>query len=112
MSNSFATPWTVARQAPLSMGFPSQEYWSGLPFPSPGDLPDPGINASPVLAGRFFITEPPGKPVCMYMFVQIYILYISKIYNLFRRNDYKDGMLILHVNSSQKEIFLQSFNGP
>ena len=38
-----ATPWTVACQAPLSMGFPRQEYWSGLPFPSPGDLPDPGI---------------------------------------------------------------------
>ena len=37
------TPWTVARQAPLSMGFPRQEYWSGLPFPPPGDLPDPGI---------------------------------------------------------------------
>ena len=40
MSDSFVTPWTVAHQAPLSMGFPRQEYWSGLPFPSPGDLPD------------------------------------------------------------------------
>ena len=39
----FATPWTVAYQAPLSMGFSRQQYWSGLPFPSPGDLPDPGI---------------------------------------------------------------------
>ena len=39
----FATPWTVGHQAPLSMGFPRQEYWNGLPFPSPGDLPDPGI---------------------------------------------------------------------
>ena len=55
----FVTPWTVARQAPLSVGFPRQEYWSGLPFPSPGDLPDPGIEpSSPALAGRFFITEP------------------------------------------------------
>ena len=45
------------------MGFPRQEYWSGLPFPYPGDLPDPGIKpASPALAGRFFITEPPGSP--------------------------------------------------
>ena len=44
VSNSFATPWTVACQAPLSMGFPRQEYWSGLPFPSQGDLPDPGDN--------------------------------------------------------------------
>ena len=40
---SFATPWTVAHQAPLSVGFPGQEYWRGMPFPSPGDLPDPGI---------------------------------------------------------------------
>ena len=50
MFNSFATPWTVARQAPLSMGFSRQEYWSELPFPSQGDLPDPGIKpASPAL---------------------------------------------------------------
>ena len=62
MSDSFATPWTVACQAPLFMGFPRQEYWSGLPFPSPGDLPDPGIEpmspASPAVAGRCFITAP------------------------------------------------------
>ena len=58
----FVTPWAVAHQAPLSMGFPRQEYWSGLPFPSPGDLPDPGIEqASPVLAGRLFTTVIPGK---------------------------------------------------
>ena len=43
MSDSFVAPWTVGLQAPLSMGFPRQEYWSGLPFSSPGDLPDPGI---------------------------------------------------------------------
>ena len=56
-------PWTVACQAPLSVGFLRQEYWSGLLFPSPGHLPDPGIKpASPALAGRFFTTEPPGKP--------------------------------------------------
>ena len=62
MTNSFATPWTVALQAPLSMGFPKQEYWSGLPFRSPGDLPDPGIkHRSPALAGRFFTSEPPGN---------------------------------------------------
>ena len=62
----FATPWIVARQAPLSMGLSQQEYWNGLPFPPPGDLPDSGIQpASPVapeLAGRIFTTEPPGKP--------------------------------------------------
>ena len=55
----FATPWIVALQAPLSMGFPRQEYWSGLPFPHPGDLPDPGIEpVSPALAGGFFTTAP------------------------------------------------------
>ena len=58
----FVTPWSVAQQAPLSMGFLRQEFWSGLPFPSPGDLPDPGIEpVCPALAGRFFTTEPPGK---------------------------------------------------
>ena len=63
MSNTFVTPWTIAHQAPLSIAFPRQEYWTGLPFPSPGDLPDPGIKpASPALAGRLFTIEPPGKP--------------------------------------------------
>ena len=63
MSNSFVTPWTVAYQAPLSMGFSRQEYWSGLPFPPPEDIPNPGIKpVSPALAGRFFTAEPPGKP--------------------------------------------------
>ena len=57
------TSWTVAHQAPLSMGFPRQEHWSGLPFPSPREFPDPGIEPeSPSLAGGFFIMEPPGKP--------------------------------------------------
>ena len=58
-----ATPGTVAHQAPLSMGFPRQECWSGLPFPSLGDLPDSGIKlVSPALVARFFTTEPPRKP--------------------------------------------------
>ena len=58
----FVTLWTVAGQAPLSMGFSWQEYWSGLPFPSPGDLLDPGIEPmSPAMAGGFFTTEPPGE---------------------------------------------------
>ena len=56
-------PVNCSRQAPLSMGFPRREYWSGLPFPSPGDSPDPGIKPkSSSQAGRFFTTEPPGKP--------------------------------------------------
>ena len=57
-----ATPWTVARQAPLSMGFPRQDYWSGLPFLPPGDLPDPGIEpTSHALQADSFPSEPPGK---------------------------------------------------
>ena len=60
----FATPWTVAYQAPPSMGFSRQEYWSGLPFPSPGDLPDPGIEpVSSALEGDALTSEPPGKPL-------------------------------------------------
>ena len=59
----FATPWTVAHQAPLSIESSRQDYWSGLPFPSPEDLPDPGIEPrSPELQGDSLPTEPPGKP--------------------------------------------------
>ena len=59
----FATTWTVVCQAPLSMRFSSQEYCSGLPFSSPGDLPNPGIKlVSLAMAGGFFTAEPPGKP--------------------------------------------------
>ena len=66
----FANPWTVTRQAPLSMWISRQEYWSGLPFIPPGSLPDPGFEPvspmSPALAGRFFTVEPPGNP---YIFI-------------------------------------------
>ena len=59
----FATPWTVAYQAPLPMGFSRQEYWSRLPFPSPGDLPDPGIEpGSPALQADALTSDPGGKP--------------------------------------------------
>ena len=75
MSDPFATPWIVTCQAPLSMGFPRQEYWSGLPFPFPGDLPDPRIKRmSSALAGRFFTIEPLGNP--------IYLTRILKIVNI------------------------------
>ena len=58
----FATPQTVVHQAPLSMRFPRQEYWNRLPFPTPGDLPNPRIKpVSPALAGKFFTTEPQEK---------------------------------------------------
>ena len=74
----FDAPWTVACQVSLSIGFSKKEYWSGLPFPPPGDLPDPGIESkSPpfcILAGEFFTSEPPGNPwlhvargYCMYV---------------------------------------------
>ena len=57
----FAAPQTVACQSPLPVVFPRQEYWNGLPFPFPGDLPNPGLE--PASAGRLSTTEPPGKPV-------------------------------------------------
>ena len=66
-----ATPWTVARQAPLSLGFSKQECWSWLPLPPSGDLPDPGIQPAPpvasALAGRFFTSEPAGKPRVLFI---------------------------------------------
>ena len=59
----FATSWTAVHQVPLSMQLSRQEYWSGLLFSPPGDLPDPGIKLkSPALTGRIFIAEPPDKP--------------------------------------------------
>ena len=71
------TPWTIAHQAPLSMQSFRQEYWSGLPFPPPGDLPHPGTEplslVSPALAGRFFTTAPLGKSRISSTLSQIYI---------------------------------------
>ena len=65
VSDCFVTAWMVAHHAPLSMGFSRRECWSGLPFPTPGDLPNPEIEpaslASPALEGKFFTTEPPEK---------------------------------------------------
>ena len=64
LSRLFETPWTVAHQVPPFLGFSRQEYWSGLPFPSPGDLPDPGIKPrSPALQADALPSEPPGKPL-------------------------------------------------
>ena len=72
----FEAPQIVARQASLSVGFPRQEYWRGLPFSPPGDFCDLGIKpTSPASAGRFFTTEPPGKPyvyTCIYVHVYIF----------------------------------------
>ena len=70
----FATPWTTPHQAPLSMGFSRREHWTGLPWPPPGDRPNPGnepASASPASAGRFFTTAPPGKPILVIRYMQI-----------------------------------------
>ena len=78
MSNSFATPWTIAHQVPLSTAFPKQECWSGLPFPSPGDLPNPRIKLrSPALAGKFFTTEPPGESWNNIYTMELYLYYLG-----------------------------------
>ena len=70
VSNSFVTQWTRAHQVPLPVEFPRQEYWNALPFPTPGNLPDPGIKpaspGSPELAGIFFNNVQPGRPKCTY----------------------------------------------
>ena len=72
MSDS-AIPWTVACHAPLSVEFSRQEYWGGLPFPSPGDLPNQWFEpTSPALAGGFFTSEPPGKPMISFTMAQEY----------------------------------------
>ena len=71
------TPWTVAHQAPLSVVFPRQEYWNGLPFPAPGEFPDPGIEptflVSPALANGFFTTAPSGEPLVIILLLS-YVL--------------------------------------
>ena len=68
----FATLWTVAHQAPLSMGFSRQEHWNGLPCPLPGNLPDPGIEPrSPALEADSLPSKPPGKPIYIYILFQI-----------------------------------------
>ena len=78
---TLATPWTVARLAPLSMGFSRQEYWSGLPFPSPGDLPDPGMKSrSPALQADSLPSELQGKPSCVFCIVSVYKLCFIEIY--------------------------------
>ena len=69
--DTFVTPWTVAHQVYLSMGFPRQEYWSGLPFPSPGNLPNSGIKPTSLeLGGRCFTTKPQGSSLLDYKLFQ------------------------------------------
>ena len=88
----------IACQAPLSMGLPRQEYWSGLPFLSSGDLPEPGIKAvSPALAGRFSITEPPGTPpIAFYMA-------IKKSWSLQSWTELREGLFSCDVKRKKKQ---------
>ena len=76
----FSTPWMVTHQAPMSVEFSQQEYWSGLPFPSPGDLSDPGIKPrSPTLQADSLPLEPPGKPIyiiSLSLSLSLYSIYI------------------------------------
>ena len=80
VSNSDATPWIVAHQAPLCMGFSRQEYWSGLPYPPPGDLPDPGMEpeppAAPALQADSLLLSYQGNPKSL-------PLYKAKYFHLF-----------------------------
>ena len=98
MSESFTTPWTVAHKAPLSMGFPRQEYRNGLPFASPGNIPDPRMEStSPALAGGFFTTKPPGKPMIL----------PSK----FNKKTYFESEIVT-LNANQRHYFLRCHGTP
>ena len=88
-----ATLWTVAHQASLSMGFSRQQYWSGLPLPSPGDLSHPGIQPkSPSLASGFFTPEPPGEPRCATQGASFLVCFLNFYFRKF-----KDFKSILHL---------------
>ena len=100
----FATLWTVACQTPQSMEFSRQEYWNGLPFPSPGNLPDPGIKplslTSPALAGRFFTTSITWEAQGLYSF------HSTAEYNSIRAPiDYKPGNTRTYLVAKQCKIF-------
>ena len=113
MSNSFANAWTVALQAPLSMGFPRQEYWSGLPFPSPGGLPDPRIKpTSSALAGGFFTTKSLGKPIYMCVCVCVYVEKFAKLnrkLNLKAKHEIKSVMKV-NMKTGESVINFQMHN--
>ena len=100
---SVGSPWTVALQAPLSMGFSRQGCWSGLPFPSPGDLPDPG---SKLLLHRigFFTAEPPGTPATVSMKRDCHFAHRKK-------PDTKGHALLnsIHIKYQSRQVLLFSF---
>ena len=106
----FVTPWTVAHQPPLTMESPRQEYWSGLPFPSPGNLPDPGIEPmSRALAGRFFTIEQLGKPCfghTWYYFLELFLIYECLFLSLFF---VLSCNIFSHILKNNTDIFLFAF---
>ena len=109
------TPWTVACQVPTSVGFPRQEHWNGLPFPSPGDLPDPGIKPiSLSLGDGFFTAETPGKPFHSYLYIYSQVSYLLS-YSLFHTLDWyfarlgRQATIIWITWSIHFEIQISSF---
>ena len=98
----FATPWTVAYQSPPSMGFSGQEYWSGLPFPSPEDLPDPGIEpGSPALQADALPSEPPSACIILnVLFKPRYICVILLISLIRKRKEAYSAWPIAHCHCS------------
>ena len=119
----FTTPWAVAHQAPLSMGFSRQEYWIGLPCPSPRGLPNLGIEpTSPALAGWFFTTEPPGKstkqPIGLptpnlYSLLKMLLFFVDEvIHSLRRQSDHfsesQSRTWLKRLSSSSSRYYLQA----
>ena len=101
----FAAPWTVAYQVPPSMGFSKLEYWSELQFPSPGDLPNPGIEArSPTLQADALLSEPPGKPVHS-MVLGKYIIKCIHHYSIIHSSfTVQKISFVLHIHPSSPEL--------
>ena len=99
VSDSCATPWTVAHQAPLSMGFSRQEYWRGMPFPPSAELPDPGIEPeSPELTGGFFTTIIPRKQIkftSKWKVISIPKFYKMRISKYFRQSKWSKQIFII-----------------
>ena len=92
----FADLWTVAYQAPPSMGFSRQEYWSGLPFPSPGDLPNPGMEPSPALRADALTSEPPGRPYGS--IIDLHVVLVSGVQQ-------GESIVYIHISTLSKILF-------
>ena len=100
----FATLWAVAHQAPLPMGFSRREYWSGLPFPSPGDLPDPGIEPrSPALQADTLTSEPPGR---FFLLLFYFVMFPKLYYDNFFTNVYPWIFPLKNISYEYKNMHL------